>query len=291
MQLYSKENELKRLIPALVLLLLLNSATFSQTFNTLWNSGSLASTLTSGFFDFQKINASTWKSRLYAVDSTRFQVMADGYSLTPQYTYTFNAAEKLAGGQMYSLGIDLTGDGITEFYALAYNGTATAYRQSFKIINIVTGAAIFEKNDAAWYYSYPTFYDINADGLLEMIVAKSEYPYQNRYFYDVFSTGVSGINENDKPASFKLLQNYPNPFNPQTEITYDLSASGPVNLSIYDIQGALIKTLESGVKDAGMHKVQWDGTDNRNSRVPTGIYFYTLKAAGSSAERKMVMLK
>lgn len=94
-----------------------------------------------------------------------------------------------------------------------------------------------------------------------------------------------------KTPSFdaSISQNYPNPFNPATTIDITIAERSEVIVAIYDARGARVATLNVGVKDAGTHRVEWNGTDNEGKRVGTGVYFYRLE--GTVASKKMVLLK
>lgn len=262
----------------------------SAQWQTAWSSTQIPDGVVAGWFSFEKVN-NAWKGRMYAVDSLKFQVMNSSFSSTPEYTYTFNAAEQFAGGQIYSLEYDLTGDGKVEFYVLGYYGTSTNYRTSFKIINIVNGATVFEKNDLNFSYSYPIISDLDGNGTLECLVTKYDFPYANKYFFDIYSTGVTGVQDENKPIKFTLNQNFPNPFNPSTTISYSLDKSQNVQLRIFDLQGKLIKNLVSEFQLGGNYNAKWDGTNDGNSKQPSGIYFYELKIGDGRFSKKMLMLK
>jgi hypothetical protein len=83
----------------------------------------------------------------------------------------------------------------------------------------------------------------------------------------------------------------PNPFNPRTTITYSLRETGSVRLSIYDVQGRLIKTLVNDEQEAGEHQAIWNGRDGNGVKAGSGVYFVKLISAGQSQTRKIVMLK
>ena len=98
------------------------------------------------------------------------------------------------------------------------------------------------------------------------------------------------------PAKTVLLRNYPNPFNPETWIPYHLSEPAEVILTIYSVDGRVVRTLELGHQAAGFYQhrsraAYWDGRNDVGERVATGIYFYHLAADDFSATRKMVILK
>ena len=98
------------------------------------------------------------------------------------------------------------------------------------------------------------------------------------------------------PKDTSLLPNYPNPFNPETWIPYQLAKSADVTLSIYAVDGRLIRTLALGHQPAGMYhsksrSVYWDGRNQVGEQVASGVYFYTLTAGEFTATRKMLIRK
>ena len=102
-----------------------------------------------------------------------------------------------------------------------------------------------------------------------------------------FTTGTSTaiLAEDDgTPAQFELLQNYPNPFNPSTTIPYTLAASARVVLSIFNTLGQQIVELQNGEQGAGHHEVRFDAQG-----LPSGMYFYRLRA-GTYVETRKLML-
>ena len=93
-----------------------------------------------------------------------------------------------------------------------------------------------------------------------------------------------------------LLANYPNPFNPETWIPYQLSASADVSVSIYAVDGHLVRRLDLGHQSAGVYRSRsraayWDGRNEFGERVASGLYFYTLTAGDFTATRKMLIRK
>ena len=99
-----------------------------------------------------------------------------------------------------------------------------------------------------------------------------------------------------RPDETVLLANYPNPFNPETWLPYHLANGSHVRISIYDINGGLVRQLDLGHQRAGYYTgrsraAYWDGRNEFGERVATGIYFYQLQADNVSLLRKMVILK
>ena len=98
------------------------------------------------------------------------------------------------------------------------------------------------------------------------------------------------------PEETALLHNYPNPFNPETWIPYQLAESAEVTLTIYDINGQLVRRLAVGHQAAGMYKsrsraIYWDGRNQLGESVASGLYFYTLTTGDFTATRRMLILK
>ena len=99
-----------------------------------------------------------------------------------------------------------------------------------------------------------------------------------------------------RPQDTILAQNYPNPFNPETWIPYQLSKPAEVSISIHNISGHLVRTLDLGLQPVGSYMTPgtaayWDGKNAVGERVSSGIYFYTLQTPDFAATRRMVILK
>ena len=98
------------------------------------------------------------------------------------------------------------------------------------------------------------------------------------------------------PKETALLPNYPNPFNPETWIPYQLAVPADVTLTIYAVDGAVVRTLTLGHQPVGIYQgknraAYWDGRNTRGEPVASGVYFYTLKAGDFTATRKMLIRK
>ena len=98
------------------------------------------------------------------------------------------------------------------------------------------------------------------------------------------------------PEETALLHNYPNPFNPETWIPYQLAEPADVTLSIYSVNGALVRMLILGHQPAGIYQTRtraayWDGKNQVGEPVASGVYFYTFTADDFTATRKMLIRK
>jgi len=93
------------------------------------------------------------------------------------------------------------------------------------------------------------------------------------------------------------LSNYPNPFNPTTEISFSLASSSTENtvIEIYNVKGQRVKTISvslSGIEGRQTQTVIWDGTDQNNNPVASGVYFLNLKIGSElRAVKKCLLLK
>ncbi|MCE2393261.1 T9SS type A sorting domain-containing protein [Candidatus Poribacteria bacterium] len=98
------------------------------------------------------------------------------------------------------------------------------------------------------------------------------------------------------PRETELLANFPNPFNPETWIPYRLAEDAFVTLTIYDLSGQVVCTLDVGHRIASAYEsrsraIYWAGKNGLGKPVASGVYFYTLTAGGFSATRRMLILK
>ncbi len=93
------------------------------------------------------------------------------------------------------------------------------------------------------------------------------------------------------PASFEIYSNYPNPFNPSTTIEFTLSTRDQIRLSIFDLTGREVKTIVNENRDAGFYRELWDGTNNLNEPVSSGVYFSRLSTGNELRTIKMILLK
>jgi PKD repeat protein len=120
---------------------------------------------------------------------------------------------------------------------------------------------------------------------------------------------VDPVDINDEieiPTITALIGNYPNPFNPETIIQFtignesltptlsrerELSASQHVTIHVYNIRGQRVRTLVNDNHSPGVYEVIWNGRDDNNNMVGSGIYFYRLTAGDIVETRRMMLLK
>ena len=100
------------------------------------------------------------------------------------------------------------------------------------------------------------------------------------------ATSVGELKSGQIPGRFILDQNFPNPFNPMTTIEFRVSSVEFVSLKVYDVLGREISTLVNDVRQEGTHTLGWDA-----SSLPSGVYFYRLRAGDFVETKKMMVAK
>jgi hypothetical protein len=97
---------------------------------------------------------------------------------------------------------------------------------------------------------------------------------------DIEQNNLTGIASQENPVqnSFKLCQNYPNPFNSSTKILYILPLESAVEVSIYDMQGRIVKSFANRIQSSGYQSVEWDGRNTSGIMMSGGIYIYRVRA-------------
>ena len=90
---------------------------------------------------------------------------------------------------------------------------------------------------------------------------------------------------------FTLQQNFPNPFNPTTNINFSLKNASNVQIDIFNLKGQRVKTLISQTINAGEHSITWNGNDDSNSPVSSGIYYYKISTEFGEDTKKCILMK
>jgi len=127
--------------------------------------------------------------------------------------------------------------------------------------------------------------DLNGDNKIDIIVGSSHNGSNQIKWWR--NDGITDVEKlSSLPENFKLYQNHPNPFNPLTKIKYSVPYSSKVIVKVFDVLGNEIRTLVNEDKPSGEYGVEFDG-----SGLPSGIYFYRLKAGDFVETKKMVLMK
>jgi hypothetical protein len=114
--------------------------------------------------------------------------------------------------------------------------------------------------------------------------------WESEFSNDVELWGPNSSND-ILPLQTELNGNYPNPFNPTTIISYSLKENSKVSLNIYNIKGAVVRTLVDSEMNAAYHEIIWNGKDDNGKQVGSGVYFYKMKAEKYTATKKMILMK
>ncbi len=110
---------------------------------------------------------------------------------------------------------------------------------------------------------------------------------ENKQYHAVFhfEVGVAGGPTAQPTHKLALNQNRPNPVRANTEISFSLPKAGDYSLKIYNVTGQTVKEFR-GQGQAGANSVSWNA-----GKVTNGIYFYKLSSGGSTAAKRMVVVK
>ncbi len=136
---------------------------------------------------------------------------------------------------------------------------------------------------------YPTFND--PDGTRNDMGA---------YYFDqsqFMAPPPEGENESERTSTedeqtiTQMFHNFPNPFNPETTISYSLDKGSDVKIEVFNSKGERVKTLVDKYRNEGKHSVLWNGKDEDQNEVSSGVYFYKIKAGRYTSTKKMILMK
>ena len=143
------------------------------------------------------------------------------------------------------------------------------YVYSFDNTGVLSGRSYYSANGSIFYNDLSNYGDANIRAKLSTEV------------YNSVEKNIHSI-----PNDFSLYPNYPNPFNPATNISFRLLTDANVSLSIYDLNGKIIKTIVDGKLNLGDHLFTWNAKN-----ISSGVYFAILSTKDFSQTQKMILLK
>lgn len=119
------------------------------------------------------------------------------------------------------------------------------------------------------------------------------------YWYSITLVGLAAeesygpieVRVEGAPVAYRMYQSYPNPFNPMCTISIELPEAGNVSLKVYDVNGAIVRTLVDGWREPGIYNEIWNGRGDDGKGMPSGIYLYEIEAHNFVMSHKMVLLK
>lgn len=162
--------------------------------------------------------------------------------------------------------------------------TETGFTVERKLSTETNFAAIGSvAKDATTYWDNTTSPKKTYDYRVKAVSGTIESDYSN---VASVTTKPLGIAKVGIPTQYSLDQNFPNPFNPSTRIQFSLPRTGLVKLTIYNLLGEIVKVLVNEEMPAGYYYEDFDGT-----KLPSGIYVYSIRTNEYSQTRKMIMLK
>lgn len=176
------------------------------------------------------------------------------------------------------------------FTGIDLTGTTTDVHVLHNTSSLFSGSVIGYGDTA----SFSTTVSVGAGDFIDFAVG-----YGNGTHWDdttalaaIISTNPTAVGDDTTtPSLTRLVGVHPNPFNPQTWIQYDLARETSVRLHIYDVRGAMVRTLVSGRRAPGRHTETWDGRDDTGASVASGVYVARLAADGVTQNQKLVLLK
>ena len=145
------------------------------------------------------------------------------------------------------------------------------------------------------YYDRRTIIDqLVALGLTDRVVPMEMTAYTNFTGRAFHGTAYIKVTKSSTGAasSVNLISNAPNPFNPVTQIKFSVAQAGKYTLRIYDVRGALVKTLASQRYDVGTHEATWDGRTTAGGKAASGVYYAKISGDGDAGSTlRLVMAK
>jgi len=176
-------------------------------------------------------------------------------------------------------------DGVINFFMTdIVNYAIYSNEQLFDTFNELIGAEDGEVTfdipvDESWYAFFDNGFGLNNPQYVTGCASLYEYE-------------ETSADDDVVVSSNKLIGNYPNPFNPTTMIKFT-TENTEINteMIIYNLKGQKVKTLINNKLDEGSHQVVWDGRDDNENALSSGVYFYKLQAGNYSETKKMILLK
>ncbi|MCK4904161.1 MAG: T9SS type A sorting domain-containing protein, partial [Candidatus Marinimicrobia bacterium] len=125
----------------------------------------------------------------------------------------------------------------------------------------------------------------NTDWIYAVIVADDNE--RSNYNYDLsFTEGIKNTNTN-----FTILRQFPNPFNSSITVKLKVITSQNIDLIVYDFLGRKINTIFSGYLSGGSYEYFWNGVNNHNEKVSSGVYFITAVSDNRQEWKKITLIK
>jgi len=286
--------------------------------SVLVNENPLFSNISTPTFDGMKLTIKDEKTRINEVKTVfnnavlnstlSFQTATLGSPIIPapeDWIIVFNSTDTLQNGQYVNPGDTVRNQLNTDPLVCPFR--IQTYPGLQKANYLIKENNFLLRNNSRWDFSEPivlrptntsistTSYEIILDfnnilkpnfGDTLFIVTHKTITASDTFLFTPDDSYVLGIVDNNTPATFEVYPNYPNPFNPVTTLQFSLPKAGKVVVNVYNILGEKISSLLNEMKDAGSHKVSFDGRG-----FASGVYIYTIQFENHILSRKMMLLK
>jgi len=205
-------------------------------------------------------------------------VRIDGSTITPSATTSAGSS-----GQYLRITFNAPNDGTdTSNYATIVNGFAQTLEHAM--------VRFYMRAQPGTSYSVTNGTLLQAVQTDSVVVCYVEVDVPSVGSITVYVDGVTGVAETPTPPLL-ATSCFPNPFEAATSIKFSLAEPAAVTLSVFDLQGRLVKRILTAELSAGTHRYDWDGADADSKPVSPGVYLYQLNAGGQTVTRKVLFLR
>jgi len=153
----------------------------------------------------------------------------------------------------------------------------------FNDFTLVSGSPCIDTGTSFFEWNNETMVDMSTDEYIGIAPDMGVFEFEATDVSDELIVKNAGI----------ILSNYPNPFNPETTIYFSTTESTEsLELVIYNLKGQRVKLISiNQFTDSPVHQVIWNGTDDNNKPVASGVYLYKLKTGKFEKVNKMILMK
>lgn len=226
------------------------------------------------------------------------------------FQFSITASEELSANFEVDM-LSMNGQELTGYNDQLYMQSTSSYLEGFTIFGnengLIVGFSLNNENlreispsnspEGQVLIRVPWSFDLDQVGSVGIDNPKFITPgeaggppqYVESSFTEDFPLSAGNIVE--LPLFYEISDPYPNPFNPVSRIDYSMPIQGNVLISIYDISGRQISILENTNKLPGRYSVLWDGIDDNNNAVSSGMYFYQMISGEFISSGKLMLLK
>lgn len=164
------------------------------------------------------------------------------------------------------------------------------------IVDLSTGTIVYASASdpqipTGWHVESTLVDDFDLDGYDDLLLTLIDQTLESRTFLIGAINGAASVDGLSGPGLVKLQQSWPNPVNGSSTIRFEMEKAGRVRLQIFDVAGRLVRTIVNDGMPAGSHTRVWDGRDEQNHDVASGIYFYELDVDGQRQANKLVQVR